>query len=213
MDVPDEKPVPSMRIGDAEREDTIRGLERAMVAGHLNFDEMEDRMAAVYKAKTAADLVAVTRDLPTSIAAAPPVPTSQLGNTQFNLLGDIKRGGWLAVPTGVRAISLIGDVTLDLSSADLPAGGVDLTLVSLIGDLTVIVADGTPVHISTISLIGGRREAVTPALQGMPAVRIMAVALLGDVKVYSLSLVPEGRLRAWWGSVRRRAIGRRSSES
>jgi len=205
-EAPKEPHAPAMRIGDAERDATIRLLERAMAAGHLTFDEMEHRMAIVYRTKTKPELVAVTADLPISPTPVAPPPL-RLGSTQFSLIGDIKQGGWIAVPSAVRAISVVGDVTIDLSSADIPVDGVTLSLTSLIGDVIVVVADGTPVDISTISVIGDRREALTAPIGSMPPVSIRGLVVIGDIKVYSLSLVPEGRLRAWWASVRKRALG------
>lgn len=207
-EAPDDQHLPAMRIGDREREAVIRGLERAMVKGHLTFDEMEDRMGLAYRAKTALDLEALTADLPEVELPQQPAPARQLGSTQFNLIGSIRRGGWIAVPAELRAISVVGDVTLDLSSATLPPEGVSLTVASVVGDVTVVVADGTPVHIGTISVLGDRHEAVGPAMHGTPPVHIRGLSLVGDIKVYTLSMVPEGRLRAWWTSVRQRALGR-----
>jgi hypothetical protein len=69
---PDE---PAVRASDAEREATADALRRAGAEGRLDPEELEERLAQAYAARTRADLGPLTRDLPpaASPAAAPAV--------------------------------------------------------------------------------------------------------------------------------------------
>jgi Domain of unknown function (DUF1707) len=55
---------PNMRIGDEERERALDDLRDHMLAGRLNAEEFEQRLASAHVAKTQADIDAITTDLP-----------------------------------------------------------------------------------------------------------------------------------------------------
>lgn len=54
----------SMRVGHAERQDTIDHLTTAMTRGQLDMDELDERIAAATRAKTHEELRVLTADLP-----------------------------------------------------------------------------------------------------------------------------------------------------
>lgn len=53
-----------IRASDSEREHVARIMQAAAAQGLLSLDEADERMAAVYAARTRADLVPLTDDLP-----------------------------------------------------------------------------------------------------------------------------------------------------
>jgi len=53
-----------MRISDADRERVAEVLRRAAGEGRLEIDELDERLGGAYAAKTYADLVPITVDLP-----------------------------------------------------------------------------------------------------------------------------------------------------
>jgi hypothetical protein len=57
---------------DADREAAADRLRRAAGEGRLQPDELEQRVAAVYRARTVGDLAALTGDLPVPAMAKPP---------------------------------------------------------------------------------------------------------------------------------------------
>ncbi|MEU8306973.1 DUF1707 domain-containing protein [Actinomadura sp. NPDC048955] len=63
---------PEMRAGDADRERVAQVLRDAAGEGRLTLDELDERLDAVYAAKTYAELGPITRDLPSPGRAAPP---------------------------------------------------------------------------------------------------------------------------------------------
>src|SRR5438874_9358737 len=74
-DVPQDR-TPQLRASNADRERVAEILRTAATEGRLDLDELDERLAAVYRAKTYADLVPLTRDLPVAPAAAPVMPAS-----------------------------------------------------------------------------------------------------------------------------------------
>jgi hypothetical protein len=59
----------AVRASDAEREQSVALLQRSFADGRLTLDELEERAAAAYAARTRAQLSDLTADLP---AAEPP---------------------------------------------------------------------------------------------------------------------------------------------
>ena len=67
---------PAHRASDADREAVADRLRAAAAEGRLDPDELEERVAAAYSAKTVSDLVPLTTDLPA--APSPPSPGPRL---------------------------------------------------------------------------------------------------------------------------------------
>lgn len=59
-----------IRVSDADRERVVEELHEHTVAGRLTSEEYEERLEAVYAARTRADLDALRTDLPVSTVAA-----------------------------------------------------------------------------------------------------------------------------------------------
>ena len=60
-----------LRLSDADRDVASEFLRRHFAEGRLTLDEMEDRLAVVYAAKTGADLAGIFDDLPAETAVEP----------------------------------------------------------------------------------------------------------------------------------------------
>ncbi len=175
-----------------------------MVEDLVRFEELDDRFAAVYEATSHAELERVTSDLPLA-QHQPPAPTARhpAPRRQFNLIGDIEVGGWVAIDAEMTLTGLIGDITVDLSSASIGPQGVTVNVRSLLGDAKVIVPDGARVSVDTTKLLGDQRKLLSPPVDGGPLIRITGFQAIGDLRVYSLSMVPDGALRRLWAKLRR----------
>ena len=60
---------PTVRASDAERDQAAEILRAGYAEGRLDRDELDERLAAAYAAKTRADLQDLTRDLPGAVSA------------------------------------------------------------------------------------------------------------------------------------------------
>lgn len=206
---------PEIKIGDAERYAVVRQLERAAGEGRLTFGELEERIELAMAARVGSELTPLTLDLPvttTPDGGRPGSPIPQTPGTvppakvsrrwRFSLAGDIRHGGWIEVDSELRSFCLFGDTVVDLSSAVLPGGPVEVLAFSVFGDLKVIVPDGGRVESRGMRLIGSFKERLVPATELAPLVSVRSYGIFGDCKVYSRSQVPDGKLRTWWRSVR-----------
>lgn len=195
------EPIPS----EDERQQVIDRIQQALAEDQIEFNELDQRFAAVYAATTRAELLQVVSDLPAPRLPPPPVTARHPApSSQFSLIGDVEVGGWVTMDETLTMTSLIGDATIDLSSASFGPDGLVVTARSLVGDVKVIVPDGARVQIDAFMLVGDKRQNLSPPIDGGPLIRINVLNLIGDVKVYSLSLVPEGRLRQLWSKFRAR---------
>jgi hypothetical protein len=55
---------PRLRVGDADREETVTALQGFVTDGYLTLDEFSQRSAAAYRAQTRQELARLTEDLP-----------------------------------------------------------------------------------------------------------------------------------------------------
>ncbi|WP_324275451.1 DUF1707 domain-containing protein [Blastococcus brunescens] len=56
-----------VRASDADREETVRQLQRGLSQGRLTVDEFDERVQAAYAARTLGELAELTHDLPRSL--------------------------------------------------------------------------------------------------------------------------------------------------
>jgi hypothetical protein len=72
------KPDPALlRISDHERQEFIDGLTRHCAEGRLTFEELDERIASVWSARTRAELRPLGEDLPELAPAKGSAPTLQ----------------------------------------------------------------------------------------------------------------------------------------
>jgi hypothetical protein len=125
--LPEKKDPRELRASDSDRDRVAAILREAAGDGRLSLDELDERLSAVYVAKTYADLEPITRDLPdTDVPAPSPVrpggtaygfggaPTSKLG---IGILGGFSRKGPWGVPRTFTSIAFMGGGELDLRDA------------------------------------------------------------------------------------------------
>src|SRR5580693_10066459 len=134
MSQPPADPDPaSLRASDKDRESAAEVLREAAGEGRLSMSELDERLDAVYEAKTYADLEPIVRDLPhpaiaPAAAAAqgsPASPASAVersgakpssGSAIAVMSGFSRKGDWV-VPANFTAVVVMGGGELDLREA------------------------------------------------------------------------------------------------
>ena len=91
-----------MRASDADRERVANIVREAAGDGRLTMEELDERLDAVYAAKTYAELEPITRDLPATGTAHAPVP-AQSSAVQDGRIGGVASSegaspSWAASP-------------------------------------------------------------------------------------------------------------------
>jgi hypothetical protein len=169
------------RASDAEREHIVGLLRDASSEGRLTLEELADRTALAYSARSHGELVPLTADLPAVQPASRRKPVRWMGA----VIGEVRRTGRWCIRDRTRVVMGIGDCHLDLRTAELDGDEIRVTISQLIGDTTIVVPRHVDVELSGFFLIGdrslvGSEEELPPAA---PRVHVRAFGLIGDVKV------------------------------
>src|SRR5690606_32578273 len=110
----DHVPPGELRASHAEREAVVERLRDAAAEGRLDLDELDARLEKALKAKTHAELSALTADLP-----APPAPESRPPLVLNGGVHGASRGpGRWEVPERIVARGGVGGVKIDFSRAE-----------------------------------------------------------------------------------------------
>jgi hypothetical protein len=184
-----------LRVSDADREQTAEALRMAAGDGRLTLDELDERLAAAYAAKTYADLESVTSDLPGPGVSAPAVqvsgsfPASRIGGVPgtavaIAVMSGARRVGHWVVPSRFTCFALMGGIELDLRDAQFSQREVTIQAFCLMGGVSIIAPDDIDVDVSGIGFMGGfDHQASGPGLPGAPRVRVIGFAMMGGVDV------------------------------
>ncbi len=185
-----------LRVSDEDRHQVAEILREAAGEGRIDFEELDERLEATYAAKTYADLVPITVDLPTHRPATSPVPRREVlpattsHGSSWAVMGECKRQGAWLVPAQHTAFALMGSVTLDLRAATFAERDITITANTIMGEIKVLVDAGTHVVVSGVPVMGEFHQAKDKAAAQLaadsPVVRVKGMALMGSVSVQRL---------------------------
>ncbi|GAA3266357.1 DUF1707 and DUF2154 domain-containing protein [Dactylosporangium vinaceum] len=181
-----------MRASDADRERVAEVLRTAAAEGRLDLDEVDERLHAVYAARTYADLEPVLHDLPTAHAAPVPGPggvparpgeVPATGSATAIMSGFTRRGPWV-VPRTFTGTAFWGGGTIDLREARMLHGEVTIRAFAVMGGITVIVPEDAEVHVTGTGIMGGfAHDASGPGRHGAARIHITGFAWWGGVNI------------------------------
>ena len=185
-----------LRISDSERHQVAEILREAAGEGRLDMDELDQRLEATYAARTYADLVPITLDLPSHphqrpvvkpAAASPDVVPGHDNESHFAILSGLSRKGVWVVPRRMTILAMMGGAELDLRRAKFAAPEVVITINAFMGGAQVIVGPSTRVQMEGTGIMGGYSGPsglVDATLdENSPVVRIKGFAIWGGVSV------------------------------
>jgi Domain of unknown function (DUF1707) len=186
----------NLRASDADRERVANVLREAAGDGRLTMDELDERLDAVYAAKTYAELEPITHDLPDGGAtnAHAPVPAAPRDPARFGgvptssgavaILGGFTRKGDWVVPKEFTAFMLMGGGEIDMRDARFSEREVTIHIVAIMGGCEVIVPEDATVYVTGIGILGAfeHTESGGGSPDG-PVIRINGVAFMGGVDV------------------------------
>jgi hypothetical protein len=186
----------NLRASDADRERVASVLREAAGDGRLSMDELDERLDAVFAAKTYADLEPITHDLPgagtdyvpaPSIAAADSMrryggePTS---HGAVAIMGGFSRKGDWVVPKDFNVFCLMGGGEIDLREARFSAPEVSIHVVAIMGGCEITVPEDATVRVTGIGIMGAFDHVTTgTGLTGGPVITVNGLALMGGVDV------------------------------
>lgn len=180
----DQTPDPVIRASDSERDAIVARLADACVEGRLSLQEFTDRAGTAMAARTRDALTELVTDLPD--AAGPRSPAGHRTRWLLALLGDSDRQGAWEVEDELKAVAVLGDVTIDLRAAHVTSREIKVVARAIVKDVEVIVPAGVAVELDGVAVRGDIENTVPPIMWGERerfTVRIEAHAVMGDVVV------------------------------
>jgi hypothetical protein len=198
--------VSRLRISDEDRHRVSEVLRQAAGEGRIDLTELDERLEATYRAKTYADLVPITADLPVAAAQAPGVPQvpqpvpgpvpqqvplsgqqAAGSSASVAVMSNARRTGTWVVADSHTAFALMGTVVLDLRRAHLGSPELTINASAIMGEVKVVVGAGTRVLVEGFGVMGDfseqRPKVPFDPSAGGPVVRVRGVALMGSVAV------------------------------
>lgn len=186
-----------MRVSDAERHKVADLLRDAAAEGRLDMDELDERLETTYAAKTYADLVPITADLPALASHLPVVsrpsatpsrvPSGPSPSSSLALMSGVSRRGVWTLQDRHTAVAIMGGVELDLREARLPDGEATIVATAIMGGVDIVVNASTRVVVDGVGIMGAfeqERDRVAPDFDDdSPTVRVTGFALMGGVSV------------------------------
>ncbi|GAA2953613.1 DUF1707 SHOCT-like domain-containing protein [Streptomyces enissocaesilis] len=155
---------PALRASDADRDRIADILRDAMAEGRLTAEEHSDRIDAVYRAKTVAELEPLVQDLPvpggtrggTATAAYAPDDPSAPASAE-NLVAvfssSTRRGRW-RIGRRTNAFALFGSVEIDLTEALFGQRLTVINVTSIFGHVEVRVPENITLRGSGTGIFG-----------------------------------------------------------
>jgi hypothetical protein len=194
---------PSLRVSDADREQVVSALREHLLAGRLTLEEFSDRVGAALQARVGTDLEQAQAGLPAVTAeAVAPRPARWAAA----LLSHVERRGRMRLRRRAVAVSVLGDLDLDLRQARVDHRETVIAVVAVLGNVDIYVPDGVTADVSGIAVLGHLRERGRPAGRpDAPAIHVRVLGFGGTVDVWH---VPRDLRGATYDEIFRQ-VGRR----
>jgi Domain of unknown function (DUF1707)/Cell wall-active antibiotics response 4TMS YvqF len=188
----------ALRASDADRDRVAEQLRQAAGDGRLSIAELQERLDALYAAKTYGELEPVVADLPDAgrvASALAPKPRSgevsvrvsgtPVARTAKAVFSGLARRGQWVVPTHYQVKTVFGGAELDLREARLESHEVTIDVKAVFGGVDIVVPDDVIAIVDGTAVFGGFDDKVSTSqpAQGAPVVRIGGKAVFGGVSV------------------------------
>ncbi|MER7337943.1 DUF1707 domain-containing protein [Streptomyces sp. NPDC000075] len=182
-----------LRASDADRDRIAQILADALAEGRLTADEHSERLDTLYAVKTVGELEVLVRDLPAGAAAAgahraaAPAPASPGTGPVESVVAvcssSARRGRWRP-GAHTRAVSVLGDITIDLTEAVFEQQLTEFNVVSVLGNVEILVPENVTLRGYGSGVLGNfevRGEGAAADPQA-PVVIVRGFALLGNIE-------------------------------
>ena len=182
--MPDRAPI---LASDEERERVALLLRDAASEGRLTLEELSDRVASAYTARTASELDRLTSDLP-KLATVTALPDRRRRTRWVvAVMSGTKRKGRWRPGERCSAVAVMGGCKLDLRDAEIAGRRIEITAISVMGGVRIVVPEGIEVDVGGIAVMGGKKVklADVPPRPGTPVIHVRVISVMGGVAVES----------------------------
>jgi hypothetical protein len=179
----DGSPTPSTRASDSDRERVATVLQAAFAEGRLTMPELDERLRAVYAARTDSELAPIVHDL-RAIAPRHTGVDAATSTGDVAVLSGFRRSGQWVVGRAFRGLAVLGSGEIDLRKARFTDGETTIRAVAVVSTITVVVPEDAEVHISGVGIVGGfDHHDEGPGTPAAPRITVTGVAVCGSVEV------------------------------
>ncbi|MFP5022900.1 DUF1707 SHOCT-like domain-containing protein [Pseudonocardia phyllosphaerae] len=189
-----------LRISDRDRELAAKRLHDAVGEGRITLVELEERLSAVYAARTANELRPPLADLPgglpPTVPGGPGADPGAVPQAPVHLrtgAGSLNRGGDWTVPAALRLSSGIGSIHLDLSEVRRLPPRIDVAVSTGMGEIVLVLPAGGTADVNDVRASWGEVKTGVPGLPGGSGPHL---TVHGKVGLGSLTVRPARR--SWW---------------
>lgn len=181
-----------LRASDADRDRIAHILGDAVAEGRLTAEEHSERLDVLYAVKTVGELDVLVRDLPAPGGAA--APASPLGSsgasagpaeTVVAVCSSSARKGRWRPGAHTRAVSVMGDISIDLTEAVFEQQVTEINVTCVLGNVEVVVPENVTLRGYGSGVLGNfevRGEARGETDPQAPVVIVRGFALLGNIE-------------------------------
>ncbi|MFD3550148.1 DUF1707 domain-containing protein [Streptomyces sp. NPDC058655] len=189
-------PVPApaqagLRASDADRDRIAQILGDAVAEGRLTAEEHSERLDTLYAVKTVGELEVLVRDLPAPGGAAaagpayPSAPSAGADETVVSVCSSSARKGRWRPGARTRAVSVMGDISIDLTQAVFEQQVTEINVTCVLGNVEIVVPENVTLRGYGSGVLGNfevRGEARGETDPQAPVVIVRGFALLGNIE-------------------------------
>ncbi|WP_308346519.1 DUF1707 domain-containing protein [Streptomyces sp. ISL-66] len=184
-----------LRASDADRDRIAQILADALAEGRLSAEEHSDRLDSLYAFKAVGELDVLVRDLPAPADArqdsvyAPEgyagQPVGAPAETLVAVCSSSSRKGRWRPGAHTRAVSVLGDITVDLTEAVFEQQVTEINVTCVLGNVEILVPENVTLRgygsgvLGNVEVHGEGRGAADPHA---PVVIVRGFALLGNIE-------------------------------
>ncbi|MFJ9938966.1 DUF1707 SHOCT-like domain-containing protein [Streptomyces erythrochromogenes] len=182
----------ALRASDADRDGIAQILGDALAEGRLTAEEHSERLDTLYAVKTVGELEQLVRDLPAPGGVHTPAASAYAGaggvpvaETIVAVCSSSSRKGRWRPGAHTRAVSVMGDITIDLTQAVFEQQVTEINVTCVLGNVEVLVPENVTLRGYGSGVLGnfevrgeGRGETDPQA----PVVIVRGFSLLGNIE-------------------------------
>ncbi|MFD8575854.1 DUF1707 SHOCT-like domain-containing protein [Streptomyces sp. CH8.1] len=187
-------PAPAgLRASDADRDRIAQILGDAVAEGRLTAEEHSERLDTLYAVKTVGELEALVRDLPAPAGAHAPSSSASsytgaagpAAETIVAVCSSSSRKGRWRPGAHTRAVSVMGDITIDLTQAVFEQQVTEINVTCVLGNVEVLVPENVTLRgygsgvLGNFEVRGMSRGETEPQA---PVVIVRGFSLLGNIE-------------------------------
>nr|WSX50004.1 DUF1707 domain-containing protein [Streptomyces sp. NBC_00974] len=185
-----------LRASDADRDRIAQILADALAEGRLSAEEHSDRLDSLYAFKTVGELDVLVRDLPAPGAGARQEPAygpegyagQPVGTPAETLVAvcssSSRKGRWRP-GAHTRAVSVLGDITIDLTEAVFEQQVTEINVTCVLGNVEILVPENVTLRGYGSGVLGNvevHGEGSGAADPHAPVVIVRGFAMLGNIE-------------------------------